>query len=88
MRNLEVTVNLNTTKDHEKCIYIKLNKKFLKLVWNFEDQEKDGKIGFEVEGPWGNITGVFQFKFFQESIQINIIVNDFNSFIFEYPHRR
>ena len=40
MRDLEVTVNLNTTKDHEKCVYIKLNKKFLKLVWNFEEQEK------------------------------------------------
>ena len=75
MRNLEITVNLNNAEKHPKSIYIKLNKKFLRLVWN-SDPEKQGSVDFELEGPWGNITGVFQFQFKEESLETKIIIND------------
>ena len=76
MRNLQIDVNLNTTKGHAKVIYVKLNQKFFRIVWNSKDPERSGNIDFEVEGPWGNVTGGFQFQNLEESIQINLIFND------------
>ena len=40
MRNLQIDVNLNTTKGHAKVIYVKLNQKFLRIVWSSKDPER------------------------------------------------
>ena len=78
MRNLQIDVNLNTTKGHARVIYVKLNQKFLRIVWSSKDPERRENFDFEIEGPWGNVTGGFQIQSLEESIEMNFIFNDTN----------